>query len=61
MTHTKKLQAIVTRSGDTIRVRASKGGAPLTQEDHIQLQILEHQIRYYPESVSLNMPITLGD
>jgi hypothetical protein len=61
MSDTTKLRAIVTRSGNTIRIRASKGGKPLTQEDHIQLQILEHQVMNYPERVTLNAPITLGD
>ena len=61
MSDTHKLRATVTRSGDKTRIRASKGGQPLTQEDHIQLQILEHQVMNDPESVTLDTPITLGD
>ena len=35
----------VTQQGSTYRVRAQKD-EPLSEEDYIQLQILEHQLRY---------------
>ena len=61
MSDTAKLQATVTRTGNTIRIRANKGGRPLTQEDRTQLQILEYQVTNYPDTVTLDTPITLGD
>jgi hypothetical protein len=61
MDDTQKLQATVTRNGNTIRIRASKGGQPFTEEDRIQLHILEYQVMNYPETVTLDKPITLGD
>ncbi len=61
MNVSNKLRVTITRSGDTFHIRACKGGHPLTQDDHIQLQILEHQVRYYPERATLDTPITLGD
>ena len=36
----------VTLEGDTHRVSVEKA-TPLTDEDHTQLQILEHQLRYH--------------
>jgi len=61
MNDTKKLRVTITRSGDMFHIRGSKGGQPLTREDHVQLQILEHQVRYCPDRVTLDTPITLGD
>jgi len=51
MSKPRKLQlgsttVTITLTGEAYRVRARKG-TPLTKEDHIQLQILEHQLRYY--------------
>ena len=40
------MTVMITLEGDTYYVRARKS-TPLTDEDHIQLQILEHQLRYY--------------
>ena len=61
MNDTNKLRATITRSGDTFHIRASKGDQSLTEEDYIQLQILEYQVRYYPDRVTLDTPIILGD
>jgi hypothetical protein len=60
MIDTQKLTVIVTRRGSTFQVSVDKGSLRLTEEDQIQLQILEHQLRYRPETVTLNSPITLG-
>ena len=54
-----KLTAAISNSGDVVRVRPSKEGEPLTQEDHIQLQILEHQVTDHPETVISNSPMVL--
>jgi hypothetical protein len=54
------LTATVSASGDTLHTCASKNGDTLTQEDYIQPQILEHQVMYHPESVTLDSPIILG-
>jgi hypothetical protein len=40
------MTVMITRAGDTYHVRPRKS-TPLYDEDHIQLQILEHQLRYY--------------
>jgi hypothetical protein len=44
MENSQKLRVSNIRRGDTISVRARKGGLLPTQEDHIQLQTLEYQI-----------------
>jgi hypothetical protein len=53
------LSATVSRSGDTLRICASKDGEPLTQEDHTQLQLLESQVKHQSDSVTLNSSIVL--
>lgn len=40
------MTVIITLEGDAYPVRARKA-TPLTDEDYIQQQILEHQLRYY--------------
>jgi hypothetical protein len=40
------MTVIITLEGDAYHVRAHKA-TPLTDEDYIQQQILEHQLRYY--------------
>lgn len=40
------MNVTITLKGDSYHVRARKS-TPLTDEDHIQLQILEHQLTYY--------------
>jgi hypothetical protein len=40
------MTVMIAREGDTYHVRVRKS-TPLTKEDQIQLQILEHQLRYY--------------
>jgi hypothetical protein len=40
------MTVMITLEGETYYVRARKSTA-LSGEDHIQLQILEHQLRYY--------------
>ena len=40
------MTVMITLESDTYHVRARKSTA-LNDEDHIQLQILEHQLRYY--------------
>ena len=37
---------MIARQGDTYHVRVRKS-TPLTKEDYIQLQILEHQLSYH--------------
>lgn len=44
MTKQSKLRLSIIWRGNTIHVRARKNGQPLTQEDHIQIQILESEI-----------------
>lgn len=47
---TVNLQGLIvrlTKKGDAIRVRILEK-EPLTDEDRIQLQVLEHQLRYHP-------------
>ena len=59
MNNNTKLTVSITRSGHTIHVSASKGGEPLTPEDHLQLQILEYQATNTSEGLTGNSPITL--
>jgi hypothetical protein len=48
MSETNKLHVAVTRRGKSIRIRASKSGRPLTEEDLTQLQILEYELANTP-------------
>lgn len=54
-----KLTATVSNGADIVSIRSNKDGEALTHEDYIQLQILEHQVRHYPETVTFNSPIVL--
>jgi hypothetical protein len=42
----RNMTVMIAREGDTYHVRVRKS-TPLTKEDYIQLQILEHQLSYY--------------
>ena len=42
----RNMTVMIAPEGDTYHIRVRKS-TPLTKEDHIQLQILEHQLRYY--------------